>query len=128
MPAIERRATVLIRSGPVSDPDRRHLFVVMNDPGGPPRQVVIIGICSIGRGFHDATCELRQGDHPFIRHASYVDYRNARVEFADRLERGIALGEFVVRPPVSEEVFARIQAGVATSVFSKRFVRDFLGL
>lgn len=122
---VARRATLLIRSGPAHDPDRKHLFVVLNDPAGPAGQVILVGICSIGTTSHDTACVLGSGDHPFIQHDSYVDYHNARLERADRLQRAVDCGEFIARELVSEEVYARIMAGVRASRRTKRFVTNF---
>lgn len=123
MSKVFRKATLLITSGPSHDLSRKHLFVVLNDPPGAPHQVVLVGICSIGTAPYDNTLTLDVGDHEFIRHPSYVDYRNTRLEFVSVIERRLAEGQFVSKLPVSDELFDRIVSGLRKSKFVKPWVR-----
>jgi hypothetical protein len=113
---VVRRATLLIPSGPVDDPDRKHLFICLTDPGGTERDVLLVSISTVvpGQPF-DATCRLYAGDHPFIRHDSFVSYRSLRVEIAQRLTSGVASGVLVPREPLDPGVFARVCKGVEQS-------------
>jgi hypothetical protein len=121
----EPRATLLIRSGPAGDPDRKHLFVLMTGAKGRGRQVLLVPITSRNEK-SDTTCTISAGEHEFVQHDSVVEFRHARVEFADTLVAGIARGEFVERAKVSESLFARIHDGFARSRFAKPFARAFL--
>lgn len=42
----------------------------------------------------DDSCRLFAGDHPFIKHKSFIDYRNARIVEAEKLIKGEQQGIF----------------------------------
>jgi hypothetical protein len=123
------RLTVLVPSGPVGDPNRKHLFVVLNAPycesGGVP-SVAMVSFRSLAPDLpYDQTCLLNKGDHPFIKHPTWVDYGKARIEAAAAIERGVRSGILVQHDPLSEAVFRRITAGLCTSPMTPMKVSDF---
>ncbi len=80
-----KRATLLIPSGPVNDPDRKHLFVLLTDPIEAPdfngKQVLLVNIASVPKSLpYDSTCILQPGVHRFIKHESYV-YSLSEIKF-----------------------------------------------
>jgi hypothetical protein len=105
-----RRATLLIPSGPVGNPDQKHLFILLTDPvptanGG--KEVLLVGVSSVRNGqFHDPACLLYSGDHPFIDHKSYVNYRMARIEEAGKLVNGVKKGVLTPRDVLASEIWA----------------------
>jgi hypothetical protein len=81
---------------------------------------------SEGNGwFHDPACHLYPGDHEFIRRKSYVNYRLARIEPAEKLLRGVSQGAFIPKTSVNELVFARICQGLLDSRFAAPVIKDF---
>lgn len=58
---------------------------------------------------------LQVGDHPFIEHESYVDYRLMRIEPATHVEARVKDGVFIAREPCSSELMRRIVAGALQS-------------
>lgn len=64
----------------------------------------------------------RQGEHPFIDHDSYVDYRFTRFEPADKVQAGVQSGQFVEKEPCSPELIKRIIKG---ALESRRINREF---
>lgn len=124
--AAGKACTLLYPSGPSSDPRRNHLFIVLTDPCGPARQVLMVPVCTIATKNYDPTCVLDPGDHPFIKEASYVDYSLARIEAESALQNGVKAGVFIERENVSEALYTRIVKGVRASRFTKRFVKNFL--
>lgn len=122
-----RRATVLIPSGPQSDPTRKHLFVLLTYPYGTPEQILLVPICSVPPdGCHDGTCPVGMRDHPFLKHDSYVAYDKCRVEFSTAVTRLVDNHYFVEKGMVSEELVLRIAAGLKVSKFTKPFAKKFL--
>lgn len=121
-----RRAAFLVPSGPANDPDRKHLHVLLTDPCGVGKQVLMVPICSVKPDLpHDSTCLLSPGDHQFLQHASYVAYSKCRVEAAADVAKLVGGGYFTIKEPASEELIARIAAAISTSKFIKPFARDF---
>lgn len=117
-----RGDTLLIPTGP-----SQHLFVILNDPYGSIGEVVLVPICSIRRRW-DTTCALHPGDHPFIRHPSYVEYRHGRIERLAVLQRGVANGSMVPGDPMDPPVLRAIRDGVDTSPQAKPALRKLLHL
>jgi hypothetical protein len=122
-----RKATFLIPSGPPHDPDRKHLFVILTDPQ-EDSDVLLVSLSSLRPALpHDPTCILVAGDHPFVRHDSFVFYRLARIVPVAALRRRVRDGTFIPREPMREEVFSRICQGLLASPHTtpkiKRFYR-----
>ena len=115
---VVQRATLLIPSGPPNDPDRKHLFICVTDPVGVERQTLIVPVSTLVTGLpHDPACRLFAGDHPFIRHDSFVSYRQAQVQAAARIERGVKEGRLIAHDILDGAIFARVCLGLTESRF-----------
>jgi len=114
-----KRATLLIPSGPQDDQGRKHLFILLTDPHADEAGkhcVLMVSLSTIRKGIpHDPTCILYAGDHPFVKHDSYVVYQKARLEEADKVLRGVKNGQLVPQEPMDGTVFARICKGLEDS-------------
>lgn len=122
-----KQSALLYPTGSPNDPNKNHLLIVLNDPHGPPGQVLLVPICSIKPPKpHDATCELKAGDHGFLRHDSYIDYYFARTEPAQKLVEGVKRGVFVDKGTIDQPLYERIVAGLYSSKFTPRFAKTFL--
>ncbi len=120
-----RRATLLIPSGPPQDPDRMHLFILLTQPQADGR-VLLTTVSSVPRGLpHDGTCLLYRGDHPFIRHDSYVFYARSRIEAQSALLNGVNQGVFEAREAMEETLFARVCQGLTASRFTAPAIKTF---
>ncbi len=121
-----RKATLLVPSGPLHDPDRKHLFIVLSDPVTDEQVVLLVSISSVKPNrWNDEACLLYRGDHPFIKKESFVDYSSARIEPATKLTKAIDQGVFIPREPISEVVFERICAGVMASRRTPKDIKRF---
>ena len=110
--------SLLIPSGPG---EKRHLFAILLDPvpfegyGSKPL-VLLASVVSLKPGLVvDESCLLKPGDHPFIRHDSFVDYRFTRLEQAEHVEARVSEGIFDVKEPCSPELIQRIFEGALKS-------------
>ena len=116
---VVKRATLLIESGPANDPSRKHLFVCLTDVSGPDKETLMVSVSTWRAGFDvDDTCHLFAGDHVFIKHKSFIDYRNARIVEADKLIKGERQGLFVAMDALESSVFARVCYGLEKSPFT----------
>lgn len=117
-----KRATLLVPSGPGSDPDRKHLFILLTDPandGSGVKAVLMVSLSSIKQGLpYDASCILYPGDHPFVKRESFVVYQKARIEVADKVLRGVKDGKLVPQDPMDSALFARICKGLEDSLLT----------
>lgn len=110
-----RKGTVLIPSGPVE-----HLHFICCDPvhhsATGKDSVLMVNISSITPHLeHDMTCVLNPGDHPFIKHPSFVYYRKASIYGAQGISRNVAEGNFSTHIPCDEAVFRQILIGFEVS-------------
>lgn len=115
-----KRATLLIPSGPSHDIDRKHLFILLTDPYPNPdsgaKSVLMVSLSTLNNNMQDdRTCILYPGDHPFVKVASFVSYRQAKITDADALMRGVAGGKLVQRDMLDEAIFARVCYGLTQS-------------
>ncbi|MFC4789288.1 MULTISPECIES: hypothetical protein [Giesbergeria] len=110
--------SLLIPSGPS---EKRHLFAILLDPcrvegRGSKPHVLLASVLSIKPGmFVDDSCLLKPGDHPFIRHDSFIDYRFTRLEQAEHVEARVAEGVFDVKESCSPDLIRRIIEGALKS-------------
>tara|TARA_R110000868_G_scaffold231117_2_gene484465 strand:- start:306 stop:665 length:360 start_codon:yes stop_codon:yes gene_type:complete len=109
-----------------SNPDKKHLFIVMTSPTGPLEEVLLFSISTYtGSKKQDSTCLLEPAEHPFISRPSYVYYRGARIERLPNLMRALDSGLFVRKEQVSEELFHRIVDGMYRSKAIRPLPIDF---
>lgn len=95
--------------------DVHHLYAVLNSPCGQ-NQCLVVNVTSVKDGkYYDNACVLNEGDHPFIRHQSYLLYRMADTMGAAKITRYVNLKHYVTREDWGDEVFARIVNGLAAS-------------
>ena len=110
---VSQRDAFLIPSHPGIDEDEYHLFTVLTDPA-KDNSVLLVNASTVYTGVvHDTTCYLNVGDHPFIRHLSYIFYAKSRIVTLQKLRTLVAARTIIYRPPpISVPVFERIIAGV----------------
>lgn len=108
---------------------KEHLFFVVLGPldleDSPKQQFLLVNATTVRENDpqFDDSCVLQVGDHPFIKHASYIAYRSARLEAARHIES--VLGT-VFRPgeDCSKEVLQRIIEGAKKSRRLRRDLKD----
>jgi hypothetical protein len=112
--AVTKRATVWIPdTGPDQDPQRAHLFVVLTDPSADG-MVLMVPICTAATKY-DNTCIVGSGDHPFLKHKSYVAYYRLNTFKASVLEEQAKRGIVQFRGMLDDKIFALVCAGVESS-------------
>lgn len=123
------RSTILIPSGPSHDPNRMHLHILLNDPvfvespiiynniiSSPTQLIQMVSISSYNPEQPcDPTCILDPGEHEFVKHKSFVCYAYTRVVAAQAIQLSLDEKTFVLKERVTEDVFARVHAGVGIS-------------
>lgn len=125
-----RKGTLLMLSGPVG-----HLHIVMNDPVVFPEtgleSILLVNISSWnGSRRCDDTCLIQAGEHPFVRHESYVVYGDSVIKSAEGVGDRVDQGEFTAHQDVSESLYNRVLAGyqVSPKVTPKirRFIKNYM--
>ena len=123
---LAKAGTLLIPSGPSHDPDRRHMFIVCTDTNQNGTNL-LVPVASWVNDLCDPTCRLAVHEHSFLRHQSYVFYRNARIEPASKLNAGLAAGKFTTHDPVNGQVFLRVKNGICRSAQTSRKIKAYFG-
>ena len=77
-------------------------------------------------GWNDPACILEEGDHPFIRHKSFVIYSFACISRASIIQKKIQEREFQVREKLSLDVFSRVMDGFEQSDRTKMEILRFI--
>lgn len=118
--------TLLIPSGPSHDPDRRHLFVICTAPDASGK-TVIVSMATWTNSLCDDTCLLEAHEHQWLRHRSYVLYRDARIEDANHLAEGLRRKLFVAREAMNAQALLKVVNGLCRSPHTPRKVKRHLG-
>ncbi len=105
------------------DEAKEHLHVVLTAPT-PEGEVVTVAICSRKRWSETLIC-LDIGDHPFIKHASVVAYRYARIRKCTAIEQALSRGMARAKERISEPLLRRMQQALIDSDFVSNEVREF---
>lgn len=94
---------------------KRHLKIILTEPNRD-KLVVVVSVATLRpKKRQDLSCVLKEGDHPFIRHDSIVDFEKAvAMPAPDILERQFS-GDFAPMPDMPPAVFARVLAAAAAS-------------
>ncbi|MHC1547796.1 hypothetical protein [Phyllobacterium sp. K27] len=92
-----------------------HLTVIMNDACAVGECLRITVTSIKANKFHDNTCVLNVGDHPFIKHPSYMLYRMAECSQSTRIGKLVDKNYYLTREDFAPEIFELIAAGIYDS-------------
>lgn len=123
--AVKEGECLLIDSGPSG----KHLFVIVRvvTQTKGKSQVISCPVCSIGDlPKYDTACVLQAGDHPFVTHPTFVDYRNARLDDSSHVENMVRVLTFIPQSSASPEMLLRLQTGLRESMFVKRHLKSLI--
>ncbi len=118
-----KNGTLLIPSGPA---DSKHLFVVVTDKCDQGKHLLLNFTTVRPNLQYDATCVVEPGEHQFIRAQSYVAYRYAQIQDADRLARFVDNRYYQSSDDAPSALVERMIAGAFASDFTPNFVLDYL--
>jgi len=104
----------------------KHLWIVISDPVLDVADRVVIVRLTTYREGRECTCILQPGDHPFITHATVVDYGWALDISNAGLESFVGDGKAFLQDPVRPEVLGRIRQGAAKSEFISEGCQEIL--
>lgn len=121
--------TLLVPSGPTG----LHLFVLILGPvavpnAGPKPKWAMVSATSVRPGIpHDTACELQPGDHPFVKHDSFIAYRYMRLEDEPHVVGMVGKSVWTPNSPCSPELLQRIVKGVCISKLTPREYKRLFG-
>jgi hypothetical protein len=97
--------------------DRRmgtHLWFVLTDPDAVTGRVVIVALVT-ERAHTEKTVRLDVGDHPFITHASNVDFGSSTYAPASKLDAALAERRATLGADMSSDLLDRVRRGLIGS-------------
>lgn len=106
-------------------PGQSHLWMVLTDPDAATQKVIAVMVVS-ERPTTDHTVTLNVGDHPFIEHASNVDYRTTRPFPVSKLA-SVIVGSGELRENLSKGVLKSVRKGVFTSSRTPNDIKEMCG-
>ena len=88
-----------------------HLWLVISAADSTGR-VIVVCVLSY-QPQYDQACVLQPGDHPFVKHATCVQFPNARLVPMAKLEAKERDGSIRVKAPLDPALLSRVQAAAA---------------
>lgn len=124
-------STLLIPSTPSYRERVFHLYILLTNSINYENhvKVLLVNVTSIYPGIpYDSSCILHVGDHPYIKHDSYILYGKARIEKLNEMMKKISAGIFIPKPPIKKLVLDRICLGLERSLHSPPRVKNFYSM
>ena len=103
--------------------ETEHLWVLITRPDPATHEAVMVNVTT-QRPHSDTTTVLNRCDHPFIQRPSVVLYADARIVDTRLLDQAVASGSFRSHTAFSGAVLGKIQAGVQTSPFTPKKIKE----
>lgn len=88
---------------------KQHLWIVLNDPAEPDCVVVIVNLTTAAAYKQPSNCTLHPGDHPFVKHESFVAFQHATLTRVNNLQRALRVNVFRKHAELKPEVLRRVQ-------------------
>lgn len=85
-----------------------HLWLIISDPALNPDKILIVSFIS-WRRHYDQSCIMEQGEHPFVKHRTLVNYSSAMVTTDAKLEARKKERALKMKEPLSAELLERIR-------------------
>jgi hypothetical protein len=76
---------------------------------------------------HDPACVLKPGDHPFIKHRSFISYRHLRLDADPHVGKMVDSAVWSTHEPGTPELLRRIVDGVCLSKLTPREYKLLFG-
>lgn len=96
--------------------DKRHLMIVVEEKDG---EYLIVPATTwnekLPAGIQDDSCILNVGDHSFIKHKSWLDFRFAQAKPSIEILQGLLNGLLIRKEDLKPELLAYIQARTESS-------------
>jgi len=93
-----------------------HLWLIVNEPSAHSGVALIVNVSTLRLGA-ETTCVVQAGDHPFVKHDSYVRYGSARKVKGTDLAEAVKKGLLKPHQAASNAFLAKVRAGAKASPF-----------
>jgi len=107
---------------------QQHLWIVISDPTRNPKEVLLVNVTT-WESWKDDTCIIEPKECescPFIKHTSCVDYRRAKIESSEKIEKMVADGLIKRQSKTHPQLLMKIRKGAQVSAFLPNKCQLFL--
>lgn len=98
-----------------------HIIASVPDQAG---FVIVVSVSTVYR-FADKTVLIQAGEHPWLRHESFVSYNFAKLQRSSEIEARLVKLPKMIKAACSKELLKRIQAGILESEQTENGVKYF---
>lgn len=91
-----------------------HLWVIINDPAAHQNTALFVNVTTLS-AIAELTCVLKAGEHPFIRHDSWIRFASAKSATVTQLDVLEAKRLIIRQPAAAAALVQKIRAGAAAS-------------
>ena len=92
-----------------------HLFIVITKVENGTVACTMITSVKGNPNHDDPACIIHAGDHPFIKHDSFIAYKNTVIFEESMLIKNLENGIYPKKEPVTPALLAKIKAGAFNS-------------
>lgn len=102
-----------------------HLWVLITRPNPVRREAIMVNVTT-QRPHSDTTTVLNRGDHPFILYPTAIRCLLRRCSHSGTrpLDQAVASGAYRADTPFSGPILGKIQAGLQTSPFTPKKIKE----
>lgn len=104
-----------------------HLHIILLEPQEHTRSTIVVPVESLTSKKQDHTTILSLGEHEFIKHRSYVNYRRAKISSVIDIEKRVEENTAKKKAPIDTELLSRIVIGLKKSNHTPREVLAMYG-
>jgi hypothetical protein len=106
----------------------QHLWFIISYPKISPEEIVIVNLTTWqdNRIGQDASCILETGEHPFIKHKSFIKYSEAKIVTKKQLIKLFNAGLVESHKGLDQDTLRKILCGAADSHFLKLQIKKIL--
>lgn len=95
----------------------QHLWAIISDPKQSNNEIVIVNFTTYrNKGYEDTSCIVEAGEHPKIKHKSYIYYNRSRIVVLSKLQLWFKTGELKPQDCLSPELLDKIRVGAKESI------------
>lgn len=91
-----------------------HLWLIINDPAAHHNLALIVNVTTL-RLDAESTCLVAPGEHPFVKHDSYVRFAGARQARVADLAAAVKKGLLKPQQAASKTLLEKIRTGAQAS-------------
>ncbi len=103
---------------------KAHLWIVCAEPDTDHYNRVIVPIVSDVPHMRDRSCEIKEGEHDFIKHESLVLYQKSDVVTTGTLKSWLQRGELQIKQFCSDGLTVRVRQGALISPYTPRYIKE----